>query len=119
MPSSSEKKNFEDEILCSYVPTYDPTGGANLDPWSIILTLSQTSPGFYLSAIQAFLKTLWEKEKLLETSNLSFSRSVFFPFWELSPIFIKFEIVICKPFQFGSVRHLLFGKGLRNLVEVY
>ena len=24
MPSSSEKKNFEDEILCSYVLTYDP-----------------------------------------------------------------------------------------------
>ena len=26
MPSSSEKKNFEDEILCSYVPTCDPPG---------------------------------------------------------------------------------------------
>ena len=24
MPSSSEEKNFEDEILCSYVPTCDP-----------------------------------------------------------------------------------------------
>ena len=26
---------------------------------------------------QAFLKTLWEKEKLLVTSNFSFSHSVF------------------------------------------
>ena len=37
MPSSSEEKNFEVEILCSYVPTCDPPphpdpGGANLDP---------------------------------------------------------------------------------------
>ena len=39
MPSSSEKKNFQDEILCFYVPTFDPPqGGANLDPWSIIKT---------------------------------------------------------------------------------
>ena len=30
------------------------------------------------------LKTLWEKEKLLVTSNLSFSHSVFYPFGELS-----------------------------------
>ena len=39
MPSSSSEKNFEDEILCSYVPTCDTTphlGGANLDHRSII-----------------------------------------------------------------------------------
>ena len=28
----------------------------------------------------SILKTLWEKEKLLVTSNFSFSHSVFFPF---------------------------------------
>ena len=37
-------------------------------------------------------KTLWEKEKLLVTSNFSFPRSVFYPFGELSTIFIKFKI---------------------------
>ena len=36
MPSSSEEKNFEDRILCSYVPTCDPMGVANLDPRTII-----------------------------------------------------------------------------------
>ena len=38
MPSTTEEKNFEDEILCSYVPFCDtpPQGGANLDPRSII-----------------------------------------------------------------------------------
>ena len=49
------------------------------------------------------LKTQWEKEKLLVTSNFSFSHSVFFPFWKLSAIFIKFKIVVCKLFQFGRV----------------
>ena len=28
----SEKKNFEDGLLCSYVPTCDPRGGAIFDP---------------------------------------------------------------------------------------
>ena len=36
MPSSSEEKNFENGILCPYVPTCDPKGGDNLDPRSII-----------------------------------------------------------------------------------
>ena len=60
-------------------------------------------PWFLRVCSTGLLKTLWEKEKLLVTSNFSFSRSVFFPLWELSPIFINFEIVVCKPFQFGSV----------------
>ena len=44
------------------------------------------------------LKTLWEKEKLLVSSNFSFSHSVFYPFGEVSAVFIKFEIVVCKLF---------------------
>ena len=51
----------------------------------------------------SLLKTLWEKEKLLIMSNFSFSHSVFYPFGELSAIFIKSEIVVCKLFQFGRV----------------
>ena len=49
------------------------------------------------------LKTMWEKDKLLVTSNLSLSHSVFYRSEEFSDIFIKFEIVICKLFQFGRV----------------
>ena len=48
----------------------------------------------------SLMKTLWEKEKLLVTSNFSFSHSVFYPFGKLSAIFVKFEIVVCKLFQF-------------------
>ena len=69
-------------------------------------------PWFLLVCSTRLLKTLWEKEKLLVTSNLPFSHSVFNPFEDLSSIFIKFEIVVCKLFQFGRVKNLSFGKGL-------
>ena len=67
-----------------------------------ILTLSQTSPGFYVSAVQVFWKH-WEKEKLLVMSNFSFSYSVFYQYGDLSAISIKFENDVCKLFQFGRV----------------
>ena len=67
---------------------------------------SQTSPGFYVSAVQVFGKNCGEKEKLLLMSNFSFSHSVFHPFRELSAIFIKSEIVVCKVFQFGRLYNL-------------
>ena len=53
------------------------------------LILSQTIPGIYVSAAR-LLKTLWEKEKLLVSSNFSFSHSAFYPFGYLSAIFITF-----------------------------
>ena len=51
----------------------------------------------------SLLKTLWEKEKLLVTSNFSFSHSVFYTFRELLAIFIMLGIVVCKLFQFDRV----------------
>ena len=74
------------------------------------------------------LKTSWEKEKLLVTSNFSFSHGVFYPFGELCTIFIEFEIFVCKLSQIGSLRvdvwerviyvyinHALRKDGLMNL----
>ena len=60
----------------------------------------------------SLLKTLWEKKKLLVKSNFSFSHSVFYPLGELSAIFIKFKIVVCKLFQFGRVYNSWSGNGL-------
>ena len=60
-------------------------------------------PWFLRVSSTSLLKTLWEKEKLLVMSNFSFAQSVFYLFGKLSAIFIKFEIVICKLFQFGTV----------------
>ena len=68
----------------------------------LCLTLSQTIPGFYMSEVQVFWKH-WEKEKLLITSNFSFSHGVFYPVGELSAIFIKSEIVVCQFFEFRRV----------------
>ena len=45
-------------------------------------------------------------------SNFSFSRSVFYPYGELSSIFIEFKIVVCNLLQFGRVQNLSFGKVL-------
>ena len=56
------------------------------------------NPLFLYSCTAILLKTLWEKEKLLVTSNFFFSHSVFYPFRKLSAIFIKFKIVVCKLF---------------------
>ena len=69
-------------------------------------------PWFLRVCSTSLLKTLREKEKLLVTSNFSFSHSVFYLFGELSAIFNELEIVACKLFQFGRVQNLSFGKGL-------
>ena len=46
-------------------------------------------PWFLRVYSTSLLKTLWEKEKLLVTSNFSFFHSVFYPLRELSVIFIS------------------------------
>ena len=51
----------------------------------------------------SLLETLLEKEKLVMMSNFSFFHSVFYTFVELSAIFIKFKIDICKLCRFGRV----------------
>ena len=60
-------------------------------------------PWFLRVCCKSLLKTLWEKKKLLVTSNFFFSHSVFYPFGELPLIFVKLKIVVCKLFQFGKV----------------
>ena len=56
------------------------------------------------------LKTLWEKEKLLVISNFIFSHSVFYPSEELSAIFIKYEFVFYKLFQYGSLKFVVLER---------
>ena len=67
-------------------------------------------PWFLSVCRTSLLKTLWENQKLQVTSNFSFSRSVFYPFGELCPIFIKFKIVVCKVFQFGSLKFIVWER---------
>ena len=65
-------------------------------------------PWFLCVCSTSLLKTLLEKEKLLVTSNFSFSHSVFCPFGELSAILIKF---LSANFQFGMSKICCLGKG--------
>ena len=52
-------------------------------------------PVFLLVCSTNLLKTLWYKEKLLVTSNFSFSNSAFYPLRELFTTLIESEIVVC------------------------
>ena len=90
-------------------------------PYNVFYSLNPfpNKPWFLSVCITSLLKTLWEKENLLVMSNFSFSHSIFYPFYSmLSGFYIKFKIVVCKPFQFGRVQNLLFGKGL-TLSSIY
>ena len=63
------------------------------------VNLFPNKPWFLCVCSTSLLKTLWEKEKLLIMSNFSFSYSVFYPFWELSAIFIKLKNVAWNSFS--------------------
>ena len=67
-------------------------------------------PWFLRVCSTSLLKTLWEKEKLLVTSNFSFSHNVFYPF-RVPVIFIKFEIVAWKLISLEESKVRRLGKG--------
>ena len=72
-------------------------------------------PWFLCVCSKRLLKTLWVKEKLLIMSNFSFSHSVFYSFGKLSAIFIKIKIVVCKTYEFRSLKICHLGKGLKYM----
>ena len=57
------------------------------------------------------LKTPREKGEIAHHEQFLIFPSVFYPFRELSAIFIKF---VCELFQFGRVQNFSFGKGLKK-----
>ena len=69
----------------------------------LLLNPFPNKPCFLRVCRASCLKTLREKDKLLITSNLSFSHSVFYPFIKLFAILVKSEIVVCILFQFERV----------------
>ena len=85
----------------------------------LILTLNPfpNKPWFLPVCSTSLLKTLREKEKLLVSSNFSFSHSVFYPFRELSAIFIKFKIVVCKSENSFTRRQILDSSKLKEFVD--
>ena len=65
-------------------------------------------------------KNTVEKEEIAPNENFSFSHSLFYPSEELSPILIKFEIVVCKIFLFGkSLKFVVWERVKPPLARVW
>ena len=90
------KPILRNRLYCLY--TFDIIAKRNyrILSWRLPFNPFPKKPWFLRFCSTSLLETLWEKEKLLVTSNFSFSHSVFYPVFsgELSAIFIKFEIVV-------------------------
>ena len=82
----------------------------NLLSFCFSLTLSETSPGFYVSAVKVFWKHCGKRRNCSLWALSPFP--TLFSTHSFSAIFINSKIVVCKRFQFGRVKNLLFGKGL-------
>ena len=72
------------------------------------------NPWFLCVCSTSHLKTLLEKEKLLVTSNFSFSHSVFYPLGELSAIFHQIQNCRLQSLSVWKSLNLSFGKVLTN-----
>ena len=82
-------------IFCQFTKFWSCLNSKHLQ---ICLNPFTNKPWFLHVCRTCLLKTQWEKEKLLVTSNFSFSHSVFYQFREHSAIFIKFKIAVSKLF---------------------
>ena len=67
------------------------------------LNLYHTIQTFKRPWKRRLLKTLWEKEKMLETSIFSFSPNVFYLSQNRFQILSHIYFVVCKCFEFGPV----------------
>ena len=66
----------------------------------------------------SLLKTLWEKKKLLVTSNFSFFHNVFYSIKGRNYHFCCIQFVVCKCFQFGLVPILSYGKDKEDVWNI-
>ena len=76
------------------------------------LTLYNAIPTFNAPEKKSFLKTLWEKQKMLVTSIFCFSHNVFYPSQKEFLFWSYIYLVICKYFQLDQSENLSFGKEL-------
>ena len=74
-------------------------------------------PLFLCVCCKCLLKTPWEKEKLLDTSNFAFSHRVFHPFRELFPSFLKLKNFRLQTLQFGSLKFVIWER-VKSLIQV-
>ena len=103
LQSPGEKKQKNIEYSGEWLVDMDQVLFVSVSPGWAWINPFPNKPWFLCVCSRSLLKTLWKREKLLVMSNFSFSRNVFYPSGELSAIFIKIGIVVCKLFQFGRV----------------
>ena len=77
-----------------------------------LLTLSQTSPGFYVSVVQVFWKHCGKRRNCSIRAISPFPTVFSTHFGEHFAVFIKFKIIVCRLFQFGPVQNLFSVNGL-------
>ena len=107
---------FAPLILCSLIFTHSVCKTKICD--EVVDGPEKTIHSFIMCLqYRSFLKTQWEKEKLLVISNFSFSHNVFYPFGELAAIFMKIEMLSAHSSEFGRIQNLSFGKGLIEEVK--
>ena len=78
------------------------------------LTLPQTSPGLYVSAVQVFWGYWGKKEKLLVMSNFSFSHIAFYTSGKLFAI--NFQLSFANFLSLEECKLCHMGKGLNSVV---
>ena len=114
---STSSKEINPTILATFISLFSSLNVLDLDKYKKLLPRNELSlnpfpskPWFLRFCSTSLLKTPWQREKLLEMSNFTFSYSVFNPLRQLNAIFINFEItVICELFQFGVVQNIVIG----------
>ena len=67
----------------------------------------------------SFLKTLWEKEKMLVTSNFSFSHSVFYRWNNFLPFSSNFKLSSAKSFNLEESKICRLVMGLPVLCTIF
>ena len=126
---------FSKELCCTHVKakaclgkgydTEDNTDHRSMTttPFLFKINLFPNNPWFLYVCSTVLLNTLWEKEKLLVTSNFFkllvtsnffFCQSVFYASEELFAIFINFKICCLQTLWVWKSLNLLFGKGLTH-----
>ena len=94
--SSTSKVGLADLIETLYFCSFCMSKDVSICRFQQLLTISRTNPGFLHVFITGLLKNI-------VTSDFSFSHGVFYLIQGFSAIFIEFEIVDGKLFEFGRV----------------
>ena len=81
------------------------------------LTHSHTMTSFDVPGEKSLFKTLWEKEKMLESSIFSFSHNVFYTIKDRNYHLCCIYFVVCKCFEFGQGQIFVVWKWINPALD--